>query len=79
MEGSIFEAGHVYAWKSKPSSYAIKNSGAHFGVIISFKTNAPFIKDIGIDNPIVNLFGPVVSAFPGPITVWDVRIVGMTQ
>ena len=52
------------------------NSGAHFGVIISFKTNAVFVDDTGIKNPFVKIFKPVVSAIPGDVTVWDVQIVG---
>lgn len=77
MIGSNWEGGYVYAWKSKPSRYAIKNSGAtNTGVIISFKTNTTFVNDTGIDNPKVQVYGPVVSARPGPIMVWDVQIVG---
>lgn len=59
-----------------PSKYAIKNSGVSFGGAISFKTNTSFVKDDGIKNPIVNMYNPVVSVFPGPILVWDVQIVG---
>ena len=59
-----------------PSSYAIENSGAHFGTIISFKTNASFVMDIGITDPKVMAYGPVRSLSPGPIKVWDVKIVG---
>ena len=76
MLGSDWEGGYVYAWKIKPNQYAIDNSGAHTGVIISFKTNATFEADRGISNPRVLIFGPVVSAMPGPIVVWDVEIVG---
>lgn len=76
MIGSSFEGGYVYAWQKKPNKYAIENSGAHFGVIISFKTNASFSRDDGISNPIANWYGPVVSNRPGPIAVWDVQIVG---
>ena len=76
MRGSSFESGFVYAWRLKPNKYAIRNSGAHQGVIISFKTNAAFEKDQGIDDPRVLKYGPVVSVNPGPIYVWDVEIVG---
>ena len=76
MKGSIWEGGHVFAWTKKPNSYAIKNSGAHFGTIISFKTNAHFIPDKGITDPAVSKYGPVISFRSGPITVWDIRIVG---
>ena len=75
MTGSSWEGGYVYAWKTKPNKYAIQNSGAHFGVTISFKTNMMFISDSGIDDPLVKRYGPVVSAIPGPVVVWDVKIV----
>lgn len=74
--GSKWEAGYVYAWKFKPSKYAIEQSGAHTGTIISFKTSAPFVDDDGVNSIIKFLFGPVVSLMPGPIAVWDVEIVG---
>ena len=76
MTGSSWEGGHVFAWENKPNKYAIENSGARQGVIISFKTSASFIRDDGIDNPKIRKYNPVVSAAPGPITVWDVQIVG---
>lgn len=76
MVGSKWESGYVYAWMTKPSKYAIANSGAHMGVTISFKTNASFIADIGITDPMVQMYHPVVSTVPGPIIVWDVQIVG---
>ena len=79
MFGSAWEGGYVYAWKTMPSKYAIRNSGAHFGVIISFKTNASFTSDPGIDDPKVAMYGPVVSVRPGPILVWDVKIVGIEK
>ena len=76
MMGSEYEGGYVYAWKTRPSKYAIENSGAHNGVIISFKTNVAFVKDNGIVDPKVQAYGPVVSTRPGPILVWNVTIVG---
>ncbi len=76
MYGSTWEGGYVYAWKTFPNNYAIENSGAHMGVVISFKTNATFVMDPGITDPKVQMFGPVVSTVPGPIAVWDVQIVG---
>ena len=76
MTGSNWESGYVYAWKIKPNKYAIENSGAHTGVTISFKTIVPFVMDTGISDPKVKKYGPVVSSVPGPIAVWDVRIVG---
>ncbi len=79
MTGSGFEGGYVYAWKKYPNKYAVNNSGASFGVIISFKTNASFIEDMGIDDPKVTAFAPVVSTRPGPISVWDVQIIGETK
>ena len=75
MYGSSYEGGRVYAWRMKPDKYAVKNSGAHQGVIISFKTNASFEQDSGIYDPRVTKYGPVVSSRPGPIYVWDVKIV----
>ena len=74
MTGSSWEGGHIYAWSIKPNKFAIKNSGAHFGVTISFKTTATFVPDSGISNPNVLVYGPVVSLSPGPIVVWDVEI-----
>ena len=76
LKGRTWEGGYVYAWRKNPSSYAIKNSGAHFGVTISFRTNATFVRDTGIDNPSVNKYLPVVSSSPGPIEIWDINIVG---
>ena len=76
MTGSKWEGEYVYAWKTKPSKYAIENSGAHTGVIISFKTSTSFVMDTGITDPKVQMYGPVVSTVPGPIVVWDVQIVG---
>ena len=76
MKGSDWEGGYVYAWKKIPNKYAIENSGAHNGVIISFRTNELFVKDTGITNSKVQIYGPVVSYTPGPISVWDVKIVG---
>ena len=79
MIGSTWEAGYVYAWKMIPSKYAIKHSGANYGVIISFKTNASFSRDTGITDPRVQIYGPVVTNRPGPIDVWDVQIIGVTR
>ena len=76
MYGGALEGGYVFAWRMKPNKYAVKNSGAHPGVIISFKTNAAFCDDNGIDDPRVSKFMPVVSVSKGPICVWDVQIVG---
>ena len=76
MYGSTWEGGYVYAWKTFPNNYAIENSGAHMGGVISFKTNATFVMDPGITDPRVQMFGSVVSTVPGPIAVWDVQIVG---
>ena len=75
MQGSSWEGGYIYAWKQKPNKYAIENSGAHFVAIISFKTNVPFVPDSGISDPKFLKYGPVVSSVPGPIIVWDVKIV----
>ena len=74
--GSAAEGNYVYAWERMPNKKAIKYSGAHPGVIISFKTTASFESDPGINNPYVMAYGPVRSVFPRPITVWDVNIVG---
>ena len=74
MYGSSQEAGYVYAWKYYPSKKARKLSGAHTGVVISFRTNASFERDPGIVNPCVLTYGSLQSVFPGPITVWDVQI-----
>ncbi len=76
MTGSSWEGGYVFAWEDKPNKYAIENSGARQGVVISFKTSASFVDDKGILDPKVTKYNPVVSAAPGPITVWDVQIVG---
>ena len=73
MKGSNWEGGYVYAWKVKPNKYAKENSGAHQGVVISFRTNAVFSPDPGIDDPKIRMFGPVRSS--GPIRVWNVTIV----
>ena len=75
MIGSPWEGNYVYAWTMLPDEYAIANSGAHFGVVISFKTYEQFIPDLGIDDPLVKMFNPVVSINPGPIYVWDVKII----
>ena len=72
--GNKWEAGLVFAWRKFPNKYAQRYSGAHFGVIISFKTGTAFIDDNGIEDPKVRSCDPVVSARPGPIAVWDVQI-----
>ena len=59
-----------------PSDYAIKHSGAHYGTIISFNTDASFGPDMGISNPRVQKYGPMVSSLPGPISVWNVTTIG---
>ena len=74
-ECTVSVASGLNAWRMKPDKYAVKNSGAHQGVIISFKTNASFEQDSGIYDPRVTKYGPVVSSRPGPIYVWDVKIV----
>ena len=73
MCGSEWEGGRVYAWTSKPNKYALKNSGAHQGVLIEFKSSAVFVPDSGINDPKILKYGPVMTQ--GPIMVWDVRIV----
>ena len=70
------EAFRVFAWKKKPSKKALYGSGARFGVIISFRTNAAFEKDPGITDSYVQSFYPVRSVFAGPVRVWDVQIIG---
>ena len=74
MMGSEWESGRVYAWTKKPSKYAINNSGAHLGTVISFKTSAVFVPDPGIVDPKILQYGPVMTQ--GPIIVKDVKIVG---
>lgn len=76
--GSSYEGGYVFAWKSYPNKYAIKQSGAHNKeyTVISFKTNATFQPDTGITDPKVLKFQPVRSVLRGPVYVWDVQIVG---
>ena len=77
--GNKWEAGLIYAWRKYPNRYAQKYSGAHFGVIISFKTSTAFISDTGIKDPKVRSCGPVVSTRPGPIAVWDVQILEIIE
>jgi len=79
MLGSRFEGGHIFAFRIFPNSYAIRNAGAHKGVIISFKTFSSFEPDSGINDWHVLKSMPVVSVFPGPIYVTDVEIVGVTK
>jgi len=74
--GSKFEAYYVFAWLMKPTQLAVNGSGAHTGIIISFKTRAPFQIDNGINNTYTKRFFPLKSVFPGPIAVWDVKVVG---
>ena len=74
LTGSSYEGGYVYAWRSRPDKRAIDYSGAHKGVIISFRTNASFQRDPGISDPYVLRYQPVQSVFPGPINIWDVQI-----
>ena len=76
MYGSKWEGGFVYAWKFPPTKRAVKNSGARRGAIISFKTAASFSLDTGIEDKSALMYGPLVSDRPGPIYVWDVKIVG---
>ena len=75
MYGSEWEAGYVFAFRNRPNKYAIKNSGAHQGVVISFKTSETFVDDTGISDEKIKKYGPVVSARKGPIEVWDIQIV----
>ena len=75
LVGSSYEGGYVFAWLKKPSKKAIKLSGAHSGVILSFKTNAAFQDDWGITDPYVKQFYPVRTVFRGPISIWDVEVV----
>ena len=71
-----WEGGYVFAWENKPSYYAVKNSGARDSyAIISFKTDVKFVKDDGVKHPMAVAYNPVVSIHPGPIKVWDVKIV----
>ena len=78
MIGSPWESGYVFAWRQYPDTYAVENSGAHFGVIISFSTSAYFSEDNGIeDEDDIKKYGPVKSL--GPIQVWDVKVVGYTE
>ena len=57
----------------KSLGVCIKNSGAHQGVIISFKSKAVFSQDPAFkENPEINKYGPVRAN--GPILVWDVKI-----
>ena len=76
MKGSNSEGGLIFAFRTMPSNRAVKNSGAHRGVIISFETNTAFVDDWGIDDPDIKRYGPVVSCRPGPIKVKNVRVVG---
>ncbi|MBP3300077.1 MAG: RHS repeat-associated core domain-containing protein [Clostridia bacterium] len=78
LRGSPWEGDYVFAWKHSPSDYSIARSGAHLGVVISFKTIAPFARDNGIKNFIVQLDKPVVSVMPGPIPIWDIKFVRFT-
>lgn len=75
MIGKKWEGNYVHAWEHLPDKYAIENSGARFGVIISFSTSTSFEPDEGIQDPRVKKFNPVYSSRPGPIPVWDVKIV----
>ena len=67
-------AGNAYTYEE--AGIRVHRCGAHSGVIISFQTNSAFTKDTGIIDPKVQLYGPVVSVLPGPISVWNVQIVG---
>ncbi len=70
MVGSSWEGGYVFAWESIPSPQAIEDSGAHFGVIISFQTDAVFVDDPGLaQNSMLSPYKPVRSSLPGPINV----------
>ena len=75
LYGSDWEGGQVFAWKLKPNKYAIENSGAHFGVVISFETNAQFISDATSFHDI-NVIKYLPVKAKGPILVWNVKIVG---
>ena len=78
MYGSEWEGGQVFAWRLKPDSYAIENSGAHFGVIISFESYALFTSDkTSFDDPKIACFYPVKTI--GPIVVKNVKIVEVIQ
>ena len=72
------EFGLVYAWKFIPDKKALRLSGARYikgTVIISFDTGASFIPDKTVRDPYARLFGPVQSARPGGIDIWNVKVV----
>ena len=79
MIGSPWEGQYVFAWERIPSKKAIKNSGVNIklkkAVILSFETHYPFIKDIGISDPVASLYKPVRSFLPIPVIVSNVHIV----
>ena len=80
MSGSSAEGGYVFAWKAIPDNKAIKNSGAHGHVIISFTTTAAFERDPAFDyDSSAYKYGPVRTVFPGPIRVKNIKIVGTTK
>ena len=74
LVGSSYEAGHVFAWRLKPSKRAISLSGARGDTIISFKTYAAFSEDFGITDPYVKKYGPVRSVLSGRVSIFDVTI-----
>ena len=73
--GSTWEGGYVFAWGKCPTKKALRLSGAHSGVLISFQTKAAFEFDEGINNKYVEKFEPMKSVFRGPVTVTNVQLV----
>ena len=73
-----YEGGHVYAWRSKPTKGAVKFAGlgTKGQVIISFRTNAAFERDPGVDHPYSLRFQPVRSVLQGRVRIWDINFAG---
>lgn len=75
LMGSTWEGGYVFAWGKCPTKKALRLSGAHSGVLISFQTKAAFERDKGIKNDYVRGFNPLRSVNRGPVTVTNVQLV----
>ncbi len=73
-----YEGGYVYAWRLKPTKGAVKFAGlgTKGQVIISFRTNAAFERDPGVDHPYSTRFLPVRSVLQGRVTIWDINFAG---
>ena len=74
--GSLAEGGYVFAWRKRPPRKILSLSGAKSAeVLVKFKSNCAFENDWGIIDTRVKKYGPVVSVFRGPISIYNCTMI----